>query len=198
MLSFEEIIVNNFKEKVFTIENKKDPTWEQMCQNIAEQFIRSFFKNNMYKAELYTKLKSLKDTKEIQILLKSYNIKLPTAPKTKQSVLEIFKDKIKKLDKFCYYEYILETELIHKIANSGILTDAVVNAYYDRDYAHDNLGCPSEEYVRSDWKTTIPVCENYEKFINKCKDAQMESKNQLTGYIGGKKVYVTIKFDKEK
>lgn len=198
MLSFEEIIVNNFKEKVFTIENEKDPSWEQMCQKIAEQFIRSFFKNNKYKAELYTKLKSLKDTKEIQKLLKSYNVELPTAPKTKQSVLEIFKDKIKKLDKFNYFEYILTTELIHKIATSGILTDAVVNAYYDRDYAHDNLCCPSEEYCQSDWETTIPVCENYDEFINKCKDAQMESENQLTGYVGGEKVNITIKFDKEK
>ena len=197
MLSFEEIIINNFKEKVFTIENKKDPTWELMCQKIAEEFIKNFLKTNTYKSELYAKLKSLKDIKEIQKLLKSYNVELPTAPKTKQSVLEIFKDKIKKLDKFCYYEFILETELIHKIATSGILTNAVVNGYYNRDYACENFGCPSEQYLSSDWKTTIPVCESYEKFINKCKDAQMESKNQLTGYVGGKKVNITIKFDKE-
>ncbi len=197
MLSFEEKIVNYLKENVFTIENKKDPTWEQMCQKVAEQFIRNYLKNNKYMGELYTKLKSLKDTKEIQKLLKSYNIELSTAPKTKQGILEIFKDKIKKLDKFKYYEYILTIELMHKIATSGILTGAVVNAYWDRDYAHDNLGCPSEEYVKSDWETTIPVYESYEKFINKCKDAQMESKNQLTGYVGGKKVNITIQFDKK-
>ena len=197
MLSFEEIIVNNFKEKVFTIENKKDPTWEQMCQKVAEEFIKNFLKTNKYKGELYTVLKSLNDTKEIQKLLKSYNVELPTAPKTKQSVLEIFKDKINIMDKWSI-ENILQIDLIHKVATSGIISNAVLNAYWDRDYAHDNLGCPSEEYVRSDWKTTIPVCESYEKFINKCKDAQMESKNQLTGYIGGKKVNITIKFDREK
>ena len=197
MLSFEEKIVNYLKENVFTIENKKDPTWEQMCQKIAEKFIKNFLKTNKYKGELYAKLKSLKDTKEIQKLLKSYDVELPTAPKTKQSVLEIFKDKINVMNKW-NIENLLQMDLIHKVVTSGIITNAVLNAYWDRDYAHDNLGCPSEEYVRSDWKTTIPVCESYEKFINKCKDAQIESKNQLTGYICGEKVNITIKFDKEK
>jgi len=197
MLSFEEKIVNHLKKNVFTIENKKDPTWEQMCQKVAEEFIKNFLKTNKYKGELYAMLKSLKDTKEIQKMLKSYNVGLPTAPKTKQGVLEIFKDKINVMNKW-NIENLLQIDLIHKVATSGIITNAVLNAYWDRDYAHDNLGCPSEEYVKSDWETTIPVCENYEKFINNCKNAQMESKNQLTGYVGGKKVNITIKFDKEK
>lgn len=78
------------KENVFTIENKKDPTWEQMAQKVTEHFIRNFFTNNKYIGELYTKLKSLKDTKEIQKLLKSYNVELSTAPKTKQSYFSNF------------------------------------------------------------------------------------------------------------
>ena len=94
MLSFEERKVNLFKEKIFTIESKDDPTWEQMCQNIAENLIKNYLKTNKYIGELYTKLKSLKDTKEVENLLQYYNVELPTAPKTRQSILEIFKEKI--------------------------------------------------------------------------------------------------------
>ena len=111
-----------------------------------------------------------------------------------KSILAIFKDKINVMNKW-NIENLLQMDLIHKVATSGIIANAVLNAYWDRDYAHDNLGCPSEECVKSDWETTIPVCESYEKFIDKCKDTQMESKNQLTGYVGGEKVNITIKFD---
>lgn len=113
-----------------------------MCQKVAEEFIKNFLKTKKYKGELYAVLKSLNDTKEIQKLLKSYNVELPTAPKTKQSVLEIFKDKINIVNKWSI-ENILQIDLIHKVATSGIITNAVLNAYWDRDYAHDNLGCPS-------------------------------------------------------
>lgn len=196
MLSFEEGIVNSLKEKVFTIENKEDPTWEQMCQNIAEEFIKNFLKINKYKGELFAKLKSLKDTNEIQKLLKSYNIELPTAPKTEQGVLEIFKDKIKVMNEW-RIENLLEKDFIYKLSTSGIITNAVLNVCLDRDCGYNNLGASSEVCVGSDRKMTIPVCDSYAEFINNCKDAHIDSVNQLTGYVDGEKVNITIKFDNE-
>lgn len=83
-------------------------------------------------------------------------------------------------------------ELIHKLGTSGILKNPCVEGFFTRDYACDNLGCPSEEYLSYDWATSIPISEDFGEFVKKCNDVILKSENHIVGYIDDEKISITI------
>ena len=90
--------IDRINTESFTIENKRNPTWEVMCQKLCAQIVESFIREGKSYHYILNAL-NLNNTADIENLLFSKGVQLPQARKTKESILSVFKTKLEKVDK---------------------------------------------------------------------------------------------------
>lgn len=90
--------IEYFNQEIFTVEDKKDPTWEAMCQKLADCLITVFIEEGKSYHYIYNAL-HLNKNDAIEALLNSKGIELNYPNKTKDSVLNVFRKKLEKIDK---------------------------------------------------------------------------------------------------
>lgn len=64
-------------------------------------------------------------------------------------------------------DLIEQLRIVHKLILSHTYNDVKVIKTFDRDTACE-LGCPSEEYVSSDWESEVKFDDNFDKFLSNC------------------------------
>lgn len=90
-------ILNYFKEKVFTIESKLDPSWESICQKWGLQIVENLLNKNMLPYQILVKFAEFTTNSQIQEFLIENKIDLPlNSPRTTESYVSIFAEKFKK------------------------------------------------------------------------------------------------------
>lgn len=90
-------ILNYFKEKVFTIESKLDPSWESICQKWGLQVVENLLNKNMLPYQILVKFAEFTTNSQIQEFLIENKIDLPlNSPRTTESYVSIFAEKFKK------------------------------------------------------------------------------------------------------
>ncbi len=92
-------MIEYFNQHFFTIENSQDPTWEAMCQKIADELVKNLRNQGKSMHYILVQLNGLKDADSIEKFLVSQQIQLPESKKTKDSVLSIFKNKLQNVKK---------------------------------------------------------------------------------------------------
>ena len=95
----EQSVIEYFNQYIFMIENSKDPTWEIMCQKIADELVKNLSSQGKSLHYILVKLNGLKDVDSIEQFLISQQIQLPESKKTKDSILVIFKNKLQNVKK---------------------------------------------------------------------------------------------------
>lgn len=84
-------------------------------------------------------------------------------------------------------------KIMHSIVKSDVLVDPYTTGVYTRDYACENLHCPSEQYMTSDWETTLRIDKDFEKFVEDRQAIIFRNGYHVTGYVEGKLVDIIIK-----
>lgn len=89
--------INN---RVFTIESKKDPSWESTCREYAGEAVANLAKQGASAQSILDTLSGLNNINAIEEFLVSQQIQLPTAERTKESLLTTFNDKLQNIKKY--------------------------------------------------------------------------------------------------
>ena len=92
-----EQAIEYFNKNIFTIENLKDPSWESICRKIGNQLVEKLINEGKSYHYILVQL-HLNDNSKIEELLISNNIELPDSKNTKDSILSIINNKLKKVD----------------------------------------------------------------------------------------------------
>ena len=64
-------------------------------------------------------------------------------------------------------DLIEQLRIVHKLILSHTYDDVKVIKTFDRDTACE-LGCPSEQYLSSDWESEVKFDDNFDKFLSNC------------------------------
>lgn len=64
-------------------------------------------------------------------------------------------------------DLIEQLRIVHKLILSHTYDDVNVIKTFDRDTACE-LGCPSEQYLSSDWESEVKFDDNFDKFLSNC------------------------------